>query len=108
MHKSITKWSVVLIVLALFAAIMAACQNAPTTNANENTSGGGNSDQVSQLQTQLANVTSGGGNTSDLQTQVANAQATAQAALNATQPPVATQEVGADRHGGWFDTIVVV
>jgi len=104
MPKSIKKWSVLAAALALFAVIAAACQAAPTTTNDNN----GANDQVAALQTQLAQANEGGVDTGPLQTQVAEAQATAQAALNATQEPAATEEVGADRHGGWFDTVVVV
>jgi len=104
MHKASKKWSVLLIALALFAVVAAACQAAPDTT----TDGGVNEDQANEiatLQAQLEAAGEGGASEEQiaaLQTQVAEAEAAAAATDEPEEAPVV------DRNGGWFDTIVAV
>jgi peptide/nickel transport system substrate-binding protein len=104
MHKASKKWSVLLVALALFAVVAAACQAAPDTT----TDGSAQDDEIATLQAQLDAANESGASDEQvaaLQTQVAEAEAAAEEALAATDEPV--EEV-VDRNGGWFDTIVAV
>jgi len=104
MQNASKKWSVLLIALALFAVVAAACQAAPDTT----TDGGEVDEQVAELQAQLTAAAESGVDTSDLEQQLADAQATAQAAIDAAANATEAPAEAVDRNGGWFDTIVAV
>lgn len=103
MHKASKKWSVLLVALALFAVIAAACQAAPET-----TDGGGSDadSQIAELERQLTAAAVSGVDAADLQATLdaVAAAATAQAG----QAPTDAPDEPVDRNGGWFDTIVAV